>query len=117
MLQEPIALMGKAVADETQLDGCRHLTLELVDAADTWACTVHLVLDVEGSEHEGEIELDGSADDFWLGTLIDLTATELEDELSLHGVFRSDGGESLELELDEEAAGRFAAQLGPGAAG
>lgn len=109
--------MGEAVADETQLDGRRYLTLELVDAADAWACTVHLVLDVEGAEHEGDLELDGSAADFWQGILIDLTATELEDELSLHGVFRSDGGGSLELELDEEVGGRFVAQLGPGAAG
>ena len=52
-------LFGEAVADEIQLDGSRHLTLEAVDADDVWRATLHLVIDEEKVVREGEMVLEG----------------------------------------------------------
>jgi hypothetical protein len=59
MRDRSITLRGDIVGDERQLDGSRHLTLDLVDAADAWSCTLSLVVDRHNRLREGIVELDG----------------------------------------------------------
>lgn len=111
----PLSLEGDAVSDETQLDGTRHLTIELADAAEDWLCTLHLILDAEGGRHEGELELDGPGDTVWTAALRDVDEWDPdEDAATLTARFASgdDGvAAAASVALSEAAPGRFRARL------
>ncbi len=116
MLPETVEMQGDAIADETQLDGKRHLTVELADARGDWLCTVHLILDREGGEHEAELELEGPEDAVWSGAMVSLDVTELDESVELQGIFRADEGAAADLELREGEGGAFTATVRGGAA-
>jgi len=112
-----LSMEGDAVSDETQLDGTRHLTIELADDAEDWLCTLHLILDAEGGRHEGELELDGPGDAVWTAALRDVDEWDAAaDGATLTARFTSaeDGAWSAEVTLAEAARGRFTARLTPG---
>ena len=110
MLPDVLTLRGDAVADERQLDGKRHLTMELVAGEATWLCTLHLILDTEGGRHEGELALEGPGEEVWVGGLDVVEDTAVEERVSLVGRFESEEGERLEVEL-EEGEGGYGARL------
>jgi hypothetical protein len=110
-----LSLEGDAVSDETQLDGTRHLTIELADAEEDWLCTLHLILDAEGGQHEGELELDGPGDAVWTAALRDVDDWDPDEEgatLTAHFSSGDDGAAAAAaVALSEAARGRFRARL------
>ncbi len=126
MLESPIHLSGDAVSDETQLDGKRHLTLQLVDPFEVWLATLHLILDLEGGRHEAELELEQGDESVWSGVLDGeiRVGAQTEDDADLDGglrceaVFRGEEGDRVSVALSESEPGFFDAVCGPnGSAG
>jgi hypothetical protein len=121
MLDSPIRLSGDAISDETQLDGKRHLTLQLVDPLDDWLVTLHLILDLEGGRHEAELELEHGDDAVWSGVLhgeavVDSQTedADLDGGLRCEAIFRGEDGDRVSLALLESDPGAFEAVCGPG---
>ena len=118
MLPGPITFSGDAIADETQLDGKRHLTLQLVDSLEIWLATVHLILDLEGGRHEAELELARGAEAVWSGALDGEAQVEADTEagggLRCEAVFHGEDGERVFLSVIESDAGYFDAVCAPG---
>lgn len=124
MLDRPIRLSGDATSDETQLDGKRHLTLQLVDPLDDWLATLHLILDLEGGRHEAELELEHGDDAVWSGVLhgeavVDsqVEDADLDGGLRCEAIFRGEDGDRVSLSLLERAPGAFEAVCAPGEIG
>ncbi|PZC49408.1 MAG: hypothetical protein DK306_000647 [Chloroflexi bacterium] len=105
---------GEAVRDERQLDGSRHLTVDLVDSFGSWYVSLHSILDREGGLREAELELE-SPDGPWSGGLDVVEQISGEGPLRLRATFE-DAGFHLRLDLQEfdDGAG-FAATLEPDA--
>ncbi len=121
MLDSPVHLSGDAVSDEIQLDGKRHLTLQLVDALGLWLATLYLVLDLEGGHHEAELELEHGDALIWPGVLdgeIRIGA-QIEDDVDLDGglrckaIFRGENGIRVSVALAESKPGVFDAICDP----
>jgi hypothetical protein len=121
MLDGPIHLSGDAVSDETQLDGKRHLTLQLVDPLELWLAALHLILDLEGGRHEAELELERGDESVWSGVLAGeiRMGAQTEDDADLDGglrceaVFRGEDDERVSVALSESEPGAFDAVCGP----
>ena len=95
----PPPLSGQSVRDERQLDGARHLTLDLADATRDWSATVHLVLDRDGAPREGEIDIEGPGG-IWSGAITGGEAVESEGQLHLRARFLGDDPEDPERLID-----------------
>ncbi len=105
-------LQGAAVEDERQLDGSRHLTVDLADAMGGWYCSLHAILDREGGLREAELELD-SPDGPWSGALAAVERATAERPLRLLATFE-DAGFEIRLDLRESDDGDgFRATLTP----
>ena len=105
MFDSPIALHGDIVGDERQLDGSRHLTLDLVDDDGAWFCTLTLIIDRENRLREGGVEIDGPArvGSAVLNRVLDL---QVEPALALSAEFSDIESDSVRwrLRLGEAAA-------------
>jgi hypothetical protein len=105
-------LHGVAVQDERQLDGSRHLTVDLADPGGDWACSLQGVLDRGGALHEAELELD-TPDGPWSGALAAVERVRPEPPLRLLAIFE-DAGFGIRLDLQEsDDDGGFLARLEP----
>ncbi len=105
-------LRGAAVQDERQLDGSRHLTVDLADPLGAWACSLQGVLDRGGALSEAELELE-TPDGPWSGGLAAVERVSREPPLRLLAVFE-DAGFRIRLDLREsDDGGGFLAQLEP----
>lgn len=102
MADEAIILTGDAVDDERQLDGRRHLTIDLVDESDEWFCTTHLIFGAKGGLDEAEIEVEGPGR-IWSGVLQEVLALSEEGPLELRARFAELDGAEAGLELSEAA--------------
>ena len=103
-------LQGQAVQDERQLDGSRHLELELVDPLGGWLCSLHCILERDGAVREAELDLD-SPDGPWSAGLDAVDRISTEGPLRLLASF-TDAGFTLRLDLRElDEGGGFLALL------
>jgi hypothetical protein len=117
MVPQDLQLRGDAVSDERQLGGKRHLTVELADSDGAWLCTLQLVLDSKGGQHEGGLELEGPGGEVWVGELRVVERAAVEERVSLQARFELDEDGWLQLALEEgEVAyeGRLRRLDGPG---
>ncbi len=116
MADGTVTLRGEATSDERQLDGSRHLTIELRDDTERWRCTLHLIVGRDGYLHEAEVEGEGP-DGPWSGALLERARLDAEGPLLLRARFGAPdvpgAAASLQLE-EEETAGLFRLTLGGG---
>jgi hypothetical protein len=98
MFDSPIVFGGDIVGDERQLDGTRHLTLELVDADAAWRCALNLILDRENRLREGSVEIEGpeGAGSAVLDRVLEL---QVEPALTLSANFRDTESASVHWRL------------------
>ena len=94
MFDSPIVLRGDIVGDERQLDGTRHLTLDLADSNATWVCTLNLIIDRENRLREGSVEIEGpeQAGSAVLDRVLEL---QVEPVLTLRAEFSDTDSESI----------------------
>ena len=102
-------LRGDAVQDERQLDGSRHLTVDMADPSGSWFCSLHCVVDREGTLREAELELE-TPDGPWSGDL------DVVDRLSVAGPLRLlatfvDAGHRITVELQGDEESGYIASL------
>lgn len=103
---------GEAVQDERQLDGSRHLTVDLVDPFGGWFLSLHSILDADGGLREAELELE-SPDGPWSGALEAVERISREGPLRLLATF-ADAGFQVRLDLQQADDGDgFLATLEP----
>ena len=103
-------LQGAAVQDERQLDGSRHLTVDLVDPLGGWLCSLHCILDAEGGLREAELDLE-TPDGPWSAGLDGVQRISRAGPLRLLASF-TDAGFTLRVDLrEDEEGGGFTALL------
>jgi hypothetical protein len=105
MLPQELRLRGDAVSDERQLGGKRYLTVELGDRDGAWLCTLQLVLDAKGGQHEGELQLEGPGEQVWVGDLRVVEQAAVEERVSLRARFELDEEGWLQVALEEGDVG------------
>ena len=99
-------LRGEAVADEVQLDGSRHLTIEAADDGRDVVATLHLIVDREQEVSEAEVTVTGPGGS-WSAVLVETVEFEAGGALRLRGLFRGPEDEAIVVEAVEGEAGWY----------